>query len=254
MVGAGYGTFHDMGEVLFPAVSQKQGAGALADARRISLQAGWALSTIFGIIMAVMATVGGDFISLWVSPAAAQQGTAVLRLLCVECIMAMAFTGPLFLCLGLGKSRLLAVSSLVTGAVVLCLGLFLTPRLGLTGVAWAMIGGVLAQWVVLLQIALRVYLPEIRLAEFVLWVWVPPGAAVAVLALLVSIHDAVAGPPSWLRLAAGCAISLLLAAGLQLGFNELLPGGRQRRKLLVSLLAPLGIRLSAARADGLPAK
>jgi O-antigen/teichoic acid export membrane protein len=254
MVGAGYGTFHEMGEVLFPAVSQKQGAGAVGDARRVSLQAGWVLSTVFGIVMAVMATVGGDFISLWVSPAAAQQGTAVLRLLCVGCIMGMAFTGPLFLCLGLGKSRLLAVSSLVTGVVVLCLGLFLTSRVGLTGVGWAMIGGVLAQWLVLLQIALRVYLPEIRLAEFVLCVWAPPGAAVAVLALLVKIHDAVAGPPSWLRLAAECAVSLLLAAGLQLAFNEVLPGGRQRRKLLVSLVALLGIRLSAATADGLPAK
>jgi O-antigen/teichoic acid export membrane protein len=166
----------------------------------------------------------------------------------------MAITGPFFLCLGLGKSRLLAVSSLVTGLVVLGLGVLLTSRVGLTGVGWAMIGGALAQWLVLVQIARRVYMPETPLFGFALCIWAPPCAAVAILALLVTIHDAVAAPPSWLRLTLECAVSLLLAAGLQLACNEVLPGGRQRRKLLGSLLALLGIRLSSARADGLPAK
>jgi O-antigen/teichoic acid export membrane protein len=254
LVSAAYGAFHDMGEVLFPAVSQKQGAGALGEARLLSLQAGWALSTVFGIVLAVIAAVGGDFIGLWVSRPAAQMGTPVLRLLCVGCVLGMAITGPFFLCLGLGKSRLLAVSSLTTGLVVLGLGVLLTSRVGLTGVGWAMIGGALAQWLVLVQIARLVYLPETRLLEFALYIWAPPCAAVAVLALLVRIHDAVDVPPSWSRLAVECAMSLLLATGLQLACNEVLPGGGQRRKLLASLLALLGIRLRSTGAGGLPIK
>jgi O-antigen/teichoic acid export membrane protein len=248
-----YGAFHDMGEVLFPAVSQKQGAGNLGEARRISIQAGWVLSTVFAIASAVIATVGGDFIRLWVSSQAAEQGTPVLRLLCAGGVLGMAITGPFFLCLGIGRSRLVAVASLVTGLVVLSLGVLLAPRLGLTGVGWAIIGGALAQWLVLFLIGRRVYPPDVKLSEFALHIWGPPVAGIAVLALLVRIHDAIAAAPSWPRLVLESAVFLLLAAALQFAVNEALPGGKRRRALLRALLVPLGLKVGAKGARGAPA-
>ena len=86
-----YATFHDIGEVLFPAVSHREGTGHLGDARRLSLLGGWALSTAFGAFAAVLATVGGDFLHLWISAETARQGTTALRLLCVAGIGGMGY-------------------------------------------------------------------------------------------------------------------------------------------------------------------
>ncbi len=252
ITSAAYGAFHDMGEVLFPAVSQKQGEGNLAGARRLSIQAGWALSIVAAVASAVIATVGGDFITLWITPEAAALGTPTLRLLSVAGILGMAITGPYFFCLGIGRSRLLAGSSLLTGFVVCGLGVVLAPILGLSGVALALVGGGLAQWLVVLLIQRRVYRPDIQLAEFALHIWAPAVSGVAVLALLVTAHDAFRPASTWARLVLETIAFVLLAAALQFGVNELLPGGRHRRRLVSSLLAPLGIRLEASRPPAAP--
>lgn len=245
---AAYGAFHEMGEVLFPAVSQKQGAGHLSEARRTSLQAGWALSTVFAVTSATIATVGGDFISLWVSPEAARLGGPVLRLLSVAGILGLAITGPFFLCLGIGKVRLVALTSLAAGATVLGLCVALLPDAGLNGVGWAIIGGVAVQWLLLLKIARSMYAPDVRLGEFALHIFAPCWVGVAVLLSLAKLHDLLARPPSWPGLVVETVLFALLAAALQAAANEALPGGRQRRMLLRSLLVPLGIKPRQGRA------
>lgn len=251
---AAYGAFHDMGEVLFPAASQNQGAGNLSEARRTSVQAGWALSTVFAVTASAIAAVGGDFISLWVSPEAAGMGGPVLRLLIVAGTLGVAITGPFFLCLGIGRVRPVALTSLASAAAVLGLGMALVPRLGLNGVAWAIIGGVAVQWVLLLNIARSVYAPEVRLGEFVLYIFTPSCVGVAVLCSVVELHDWLAGPPSWPGLFLETFLSAALAAALQAVANEALPGGRQRRMLFRSLLVPLGIKLGHGRRGGLSAQ
>ena len=254
ITGAAYGAFHDMGEVLFPAMSQSHGAGNLAEARRISIHAGWALSTAFAVVSAVIAVVGVDFISLWISPEAARMGGPVLRLLCTAGTLGVAVTGPVFLCLGFGKTRLLALSSLLSGVTVLGLGVVLVRSLGLTGAGWAIIGGALAQWAVLLEMTRTVYAPDVHLGEFALHIWTPSCAGVAILWALVKAHDALARPPSWPLLALETLLFTAVAAALQLAANEALPGGSQRRKLLRALLVPLGIKLGPGRRDGLSAE
>ncbi len=231
-----YAVFHDMGEVIFPAVSQRQGSGDLSGARESALRAGWTLSMLFGTATAVLGTLGGDFLGLWISAETAEAATGVLRLLCVEGLIGMAITGPYFYTLGTGRTQLLAASSVVTGLVVIAAGLPLVPRFGLAGVGYGMIAGAASQWIVLHVIWRRGFAEDVTLREFALHVYVPPLLFVATLVVLSAMHGAIAHRPSWPLLVLEAVVALPASAGLGFGLAELFPGGSARRRALVSVV------------------
>lgn len=244
-----YAAFLEMGEVLFPAVSHLEGQGELAAARRLSALVGWTLGTAFGVGAAVLGVIGGDFLALWVSPDA-RSATATLRVLCASSILGVTAVAPLYYTLGLGKTRWDAVSGVVVGVIVTALGLVLIPRLGLLGVGYGLLAGTLARCLVVAAIWRVHFRQDVGLGAFAAHVWAPAVTSIGVLVGLSALHDALAPGGGWPGFLAEAVVVLVVAAALQLGVSEALPGGSARRRDVVASLRPLVARWLPARGAG----
>lgn len=234
-----YGIFGELGDVLFPAVSHRTGIDDLSGARRLVLIAGWTLTGAFGVCAAVVAAVGGDFLHLWASPDVARETTFTLRLLCAAGIVAIAAVAPFHYVLGLGRPRWNAASSVLMGLTTLGVSLAVVPRLGLPGVGFGLLAGVLVRWIPVALVWWRHFRPEVRLGAFAMNVWAPAASSFLLLLGLSWAHDALAVPPSWPWLLLESAGALAGATAAQVAIAELLPGGPARRRDVVASFWPV---------------
>lgn len=238
--------FNEMGEVVFPAVSHRQGTGHLADARRLALLAGWLLTTVFGLAAAVLATVGGDFLSLWIGAETAREATGVLRLLCVGGVLGMADTGVYFYMLGVGRTRWSAALALTSGGCTIAVSLALVPALGIVGAAIGAVAGCLSQWI-LAVFAWRYELSEdVPFGSFAVHVFAPAASSLALLGVGIALHGRLPHAASWPGLMGEAALTVLVLGAVQAGVGELLPGGAQRRRDVVASFAPIFRRVFTA--------
>jgi O-antigen/teichoic acid export membrane protein len=234
-----YGAFIEMGEVLFPAVSHREGQGDLAGARRLALLVGWTVSTCFGPCAVVLATVGGDFLHLWISPEAAREATATLRILCAAGIVGIAAIAPFYYLLGIGRTRWHAISATLVGLTTVGVSLVLVPSRGLPGVGYGLLAGVCVRWILMALIWRHHFSSEFRLSAFAAHVWAPPIVSVATLVVLTRAHDVLGVARGWSWLAIEIVAALAIAAIVQLAAGELVPGGSRRRRDVVSSFRPL---------------
>ena len=235
--------FAEAGEVLFPAVSRFQGRGELAQARRLSLLAGWTLSSAFGVCAAVLAIVGGDFISLWVSPEAAQAVLPALRLLCAAGIIGMVAVAPANYLLGIGRVRWDAISSVGSGLVVVGTGLLLVPRLGLIGVGYGLCLAALLRWLLVFLVWRVDFRTEHRGTSYAAHLVAPALVALGLLAAGCAVRDSMQLAPSWPLLLVEAVLATALLGAIQLGAGELLSGGAQRRRDVVASFKPVVLRV-----------
>jgi O-antigen/teichoic acid export membrane protein len=245
-----YGSFIEMGEVLFPAVSHMEGRGDLPSARRLALLVGWTLAMVFGVFAGVLAVVGGDFLHLWVSAEAAREATPVLRLLCVGYVLAMTAIAPLFYVLGIGRTRWDAAAGVLVGATVVGAGLALVPRFGLLGIGYGLLAGVLVRCGLVFLMWRVHFRPQFGLWQFAVHVWAPAMTAVCIMLALMGVHDLIAPTPSWPTLFVEGALVLGIAGAVQLGVSELMPGGPQRRRDVIASFKPLAARWLGASSAG----
>lgn len=234
-----YGIFLEAAEVLYPAISHRHGAGDLGGARRLSLAAGWTLTSAFGPLAVTLAVCGGDFLGLWISPEAGQQAVGALRLLCAAAILGMSSLAPMLYVQGIGRSPWQAASAIISGATVVAVGALLVPRYGILGVGQGVLAGVVIRTALVAALWRAHFSGEVNLASFAAHVWAPPATSLLLLLALVPAHDALALSPSWgLFLAEGILLAASCAA-VQLGLGELLPGGSARRRLVADSFRPV---------------
>jgi hypothetical protein len=141
--------------------------------------------------------------------------------------------------LGLGKTRWDAASAMTVGATVVGVDLVLVPRIGMVGLGYGLIAGVVVRWCFLVLIWRAHFSREVRFGQFAVQVFAPALVSVAILLAMTGLHDHVGRAPSWPWLLMEGGISLMVATGLQLGAGQLLPGGRQRLREVVSSFRPL---------------
>lgn len=243
-----YATFFDASDVLFPAVSHRQGMGDMAGARRVALLAGWTLTTAFGPAAVTLAVSGGDFIRLWISPEAADAATLVLRLLCAGAIASMAGVAPILFAMGTGTPQLPAPFTLVVGLVSASTALVLVPRIGLTGIGVAYLVANAVRWGFLLVLGRALFRHGgITAREYAIHVFAPPLTSLLALVPLVMLHHLVPHAPGWPGFVAEAAGVFAVAAAFQLLAGELLPGGSQRRRDVVESFRPVVVKLFAGR-------
>ena len=235
--------FAEAGEVLYPAVSRFQGRGELAQARRLSLLAGWTMTSAFGVCAAVLAIVGGDFISLWVSPEAAQAVLPALRLLCAAGIIGMVAVAPANYLLGIGRVRWDAVASVGSGLVVAGAGILLVPKLGLSGVGYGLCLAALLRSIVVYLVWRVDFRAEHRGTSYAAHLVAPALVALGLLAAGCAVRDSMLLAPSWSLVLLEAALATVLLGAIQLGAGELLPGGPQRRRDVVASFRPVVLRV-----------
>lgn len=234
-----YGAFGEMSEVLYPAVSHRQGLGDVAGARRVALLAGWATTMAFGAAATVVAVIGGDFISLWVSPDAGVAARTVLRLLCAGGVIGMAAVAPLHYLLGTGAARIHATASLLTAATIATTSLLAVPSLGLAGAGLGLIAGAIVRTIYVAAVWRALNLTVTPIRELAVHLWVAPCIALVGMGALSAAHDRLAGAPGWGTLAIEGVLVAALAGGAQLAAAEAFPGGGRRRDDVVSSFRPV---------------
>ncbi len=238
-----YVAFTDLGEVLFPAVSHRQGQGDLAGARRLALLAGWALTSGFGAAAAVLGTVGGDFLALWISREAADRATVVLRLLCAGGAIGIGAVAPLYYLLGTGRPRPYATATLLTGGAIAATSMALVPRYGLAGAGVGLVVGVLVRSAFLAVVWRSGSGGGASVREIASHLWVPSAVSVASLVALSALHDLIGEARSWPALVLETLAVAIAAGGAQLAVAEAVPGGAQRRRDVVDSFRSVAARL-----------
>lgn len=122
---------------LFPMVSAMTERGDLGRLRGLYCQ-GLRLTTVAGVTLGVPLFLFSEAIlSLWVGPAFAEQAASTLRILAFFYAVFCTSVVPYYCLNGGGFVRLNTLFGLLSGSVVLLCMLFLLPRLGLIGAAWA---------------------------------------------------------------------------------------------------------------------
>ena len=241
-----YTVFLEMGEVLFPAVSHLEGQGDLPGARRLTLLVAWTLSSGFGVAASVLAVVGGDFVRLWISPEAAAASAPTLRLLCIGGILGMPAIALFYYLLGIGRTRWDAASAITVGATVVGVDLLLVPRMGMIGLGYGLIAGVLVRWLFLVAIWRVHFSPEFRFGAFALHVFVPAVVSVALLLGLERLHAGIGRDVTWAWIFLESVGATVTAVGIQLGVAAILPGGTRRIRDVVTSFRPVVARLRRA--------
>jgi O-antigen/teichoic acid export membrane protein len=235
-------TFTEAGDVLFPAVSLRHGMGEVSAARRLALLAGWLLTSVFGPVAITVGVLGGDFLQLWISPAAAQEAGGVLRLLCATSIVALAAVAPVFFALGTGRSYWQAPFSLTSGILSLVVSIALVPSMGIKGVGVGLFAGAALRWLLFVPLWRSLFRSGVSVRDFFLHVCAPPLLSLLLLGALAYLHDSVPHVPGWLVLFAEGAAVLAVAGAAQIGIGELLPGGGERRRDVVGSFRPVVVR------------
>jgi hypothetical protein len=141
--------------------------------------------------------------------------------------------------LGIGKTRWDAASAMTVGATVVGVDLLLVPRIGMPGLGWGLIAGVLVRWGFLVLIWRAHFEQEVRFGSFSLQVFAPAAVGVATLVALTGIHDRLGWQVGWGKFLGMLLVYAGVAAAIQIGVAELLPGGSQRRRDVVSSFRPI---------------
>ncbi len=228
-----------MGQVLFPAISQMQGQERDEEAIRLTIQANWILSMLSIAGLVPVAVFGHDLLFLWVGPEIADQAATLLRILTLGLAVSCLFPSHNFYLLGTGRASWLAIMSFVQGVITVVISWFLIPNLGLPGAGWGLTAGTITHVAVLMKMWKRFFRRTISLPVFISATFSQCLVGVCLAIGMIAIRREVIWSPHWISL--GCAG---LACSAFTGFtifvlDGVLPGGKERRQLLVRISARL---------------
>ncbi len=235
LVAAMYSLTYKVGQVLFPAVSHMQGQEREEQAARLTVQANWVLSTLAIAGFVPLFVFANDLLLLWVGADFASNATGVLRIMVMATMLSCLFTLHHFFLLGTARTNWLAAMAFVQGLLSFAVSAFLIPKLGLSGAGWGMASGTTIHVTVLILMwrrlfrkwfSAQVYFSATFSQCFV-------GGLVAVGFLVV--RQGVVWSPHWASLGtAGFACAVVSGIAI-VTFDSLLPGGTERRRLLLKL-------------------
>lgn len=246
---------YKIGQVLFPNVSFLHGGGQEEQAARKTMDAAWLCSVVAlpGIVAVLL--VGPDLLAHWVGSSVASEAGSALRILAAANGVSLVFAIPSFYLLGTGRSHWLAVMAVVQGSISFVAGLYLVPALGVDGAALAVCVGVLTHLTVILLIWAKLVRGWIALSEYCSSLYGPLLVTLLLGGLAVPLRNSIAVDLGLIETAALAAAAAILAGGVMLLFDGVLPGGARRRAVYLSLIrsgaSSIGIRLPA-RDPGVP--
>ena len=240
VVGVIYAAAYKTGEVLFPAVSQMQGQLRDEEAARLVVQANWVITTLAISCFAPVIVFAHDLLLLWVGLDFAANTSGLLRVLAFGSAASCLFAIPSFYLLGIGKSKWLALKSFAQGIITFAIASFLIPRVGLAGAGWGASLSTIVHVAVLILMWKRIFRTWIPARVYLSATFgqCVVGAAVAVGLML--LRDAFTWSPSWISLGGAGFLCFLISAAIIACIDSFLPGGTERRQLLLQLGAARG--------------
>lgn len=225
-----------IGQVLFPEVSYLHGCGREGDAAQKVVNATWLVSSFALPGIAAMLFVGPDILGLWVGKSVATHAGAALVILSVANGISLVFAVPNFYLLGTGRSKWLAVMSVLQGSISFIAGLYWVPRMGLKGAALAVCVGTVVHLIVLCLIWCKLLRQWITLGEYLSAIFCPLLVTLLVgggLTMCRQFLPAMLGP---IETIGSAAAAVVVTGGVLHGIDLLLPGGKRRRPIFISLI------------------
>jgi O-antigen/teichoic acid export membrane protein len=159
-----------VGEILFPFFSalQKESSGRIAD---LLFRSSWVLNVLAASALGALIPVAGPLLHLWTGAEVAAQAQRVLVLLSIAGIMGCSVNVFGFYLLASGRSRSIALISLMTAVFTLPTSAVVLPWFGWQAAGWSSLVGMAAQiatTVVLLRKSFNIEGMWSRVAHFVL--------------------------------------------------------------------------------------
>ena len=122
---------------LFPHFAVQLARGSVARTRQVFAGAMVANVAVVCVTCAPLLVAGRQILTLWVGPAIAAQGTTPLVILVLGYGSLALGIVPHYTLMALGRVRYLAIINVVSGVLAIATGLYLIPRFGIIGAAYA---------------------------------------------------------------------------------------------------------------------
>jgi len=235
VVGVIYLAAYKTGEVLFPAVSRMQGELRDEEAARLVVQANWVITALAISCFVPLIVFAHDLLLLWVGPDFAMNTSGLLRVLAFGSAASCLFAIPSFYLLGIGKSKWLAGMSFVQGIITLGVAALLIPRVGLAGAGWGATSSTTVHVTVLILMWKRIFRSWIPARVYFSATFGQYGVGAAIAIGLMFLRDAFTWSPNWISLGGAGLLCALISATIIAFIDNFLPGGMERRRLLLQL-------------------
>jgi len=223
-------------EALFPTFSASSETEARAQRGRVLVRSSWMLTATSGSLLAALAILAPDLLTLWLRGSYDPSIARVLTILCVAGIIGSATNVVAFYLLGSGRVGWATASSIATGSVVVIGSLILIPIFGLDGAGVSNILAMVVQLVVGIAMWWALLRDDLSLSEFASATSVPVVLTLAI----VTVGVILKGPRCWFSSWVGALGAGVVIAGVTFSvlccIDHFLPGGRvrdaDRQKLL----------------------
>lgn len=139
LIGALGGFFTQAFSVLFPFASELRAKDRTDSLRQVYLAASKVFCSLSFPFMITLAIFARPVLEVWINAEIAQQASVILSLLSVSSLLGSLTTVSNHIVMGMGNSRIIAVFSFATLAVLVFVTPALTKQFGLTGTGLAMI-------------------------------------------------------------------------------------------------------------------
>jgi len=235
VVGVVYLAAYKTGEGLFPAVSQMQGQLRDEVAARLVVQANWVITALTISCFVPLIVFAHDFLMVWIGRDFASNAAHLLRILAFGAAASCLFAVPSFYLLGVGKSQWLGVMSFVQGIITFAIAVFLIPRIGLAGAGWGITLSTIVHITVLVLMWKRIFRIWIPARVYLSATFGQYGVGSAIAIALMLVRDSFSWSPNWISLGGAGFLCALISATIIACVDSVLPGGTERRQLLLQL-------------------
>ena len=232
-------TYH-IGQVLFPAVSEMQGAKEEQKAGHITILTGWMISTIAISIFIPFFVFTKEILVFWLGYAISNEITDLSRILSIGAAIGCLFAIPSFYFLGTGRTKWLAIMSFLHGAFVILFSLILVPKMGLIGAGWAFTLGTIAHLMTLIVMWEKIFFIWISKENYYSSIFGPYIIGFFLICIFINLKNLFQDHLiAWPQLIILGVLLFILSAVLTVSIGVILPGGKERKELLIALTRKL---------------
>jgi O-antigen/teichoic acid export membrane protein len=139
-----YVVVYKMAEVLLPSFSANS-KDPLEQQASTLMRASWMLTCLSVLVMVPLIPLSSTALRLWMGEEVSALATPILQSITFAGMLGSAKNASIFYLMGVGKTKWLAVLSLVTGIVTILAGALVLPLYGLSAAGWAAIASMCAQ-------------------------------------------------------------------------------------------------------------
>jgi len=239
LVVAMYSLTYKVGQVLFPAVSHMQGQAREEQAARLTIQANWVLSTLAVAGFVPLFVFADDVLLLWVGPDFASHSAELLRIMVIATMASSLFTLHHFFLLGTARTNWLAAMAFVQGLISLAASALLIPWIGLSGAGWGMASGTVTHVAVLILLWKRIFKRWFSAPVYFCATFSQALAGGLIAIGLFLVRRSITWFPHWILLGLVGLVCAIISGVLIVAVDAILPGGAERRRLLLKLGATM---------------